>query len=161
MGVSAQHHALPALPQGNTWYTLCRRLGSPHDWSGQVRTTSSLIGVWSLDHPAHSKSLYWLDYPGPKEQTTVMKIQFFWDDVLWYCENRFWYCEHCNAVFFRTDQWTLRWRYDNYSKHHKLFTQYVSIYNVQHQCCWNLKSYITINGSVFIKYELYKNFMYV
>jgi hypothetical protein len=36
MGVGAQCHAPPALPQGKTWYPLCRRLGRPQVWSGWV-----------------------------------------------------------------------------------------------------------------------------
>ena len=40
MGVGGQHHALAALPPGNTRYPLYRRLGGPQGRSGRVRKTS-------------------------------------------------------------------------------------------------------------------------
>jgi hypothetical protein len=35
-------------------------------WMGAENLTPT--GIWSLDHPARSESLYWLSYPGPYTQ---------------------------------------------------------------------------------------------
>jgi hypothetical protein len=42
MEVAGQHHAPAALPLGNIWYPLYRRLGGPLGWSG---------GVWNISPP--------------------------------------------------------------------------------------------------------------
>jgi len=52
-----------SLPPGKTRYPLHRRLGGPQGWSGQVLKISPPSGIWSLDCPARSQSLYWLHYP--------------------------------------------------------------------------------------------------
>jgi len=40
MGVGGQRHVSAALPSGKTRYPLCRRLGAPQSWFGQVRKIS-------------------------------------------------------------------------------------------------------------------------
>jgi len=43
-GVRGQRHTSATLPSGKTQYPLCRRLGGPQGWSGQVRKISSALG---------------------------------------------------------------------------------------------------------------------
>ena len=52
-------------PRKETWYPLYRRLGGPHGQSGWVQKISPPTGIWSPDHPACSKLLDQLHYPGP------------------------------------------------------------------------------------------------
>jgi hypothetical protein len=61
--VGGQRHALAALPQGKTRYTL--RLGGPQGRSGRMRKISPRIGIRSSDRVARSESLYRLSYHGP------------------------------------------------------------------------------------------------
>jgi len=71
-GVEAQHYcfcnllsayALPVLPTGKTWQSLCRRLGGLQSHSGRVQKVSP---PWfqTPNHPSHSEFLYWLHYSG-------------------------------------------------------------------------------------------------
>ena len=63
---STHHHALAALPPGNTQYPLYRRLGEPPGQSGPMQKISPPTGIRSLYHPAHSTLLYQLSYSGPQ-----------------------------------------------------------------------------------------------
>jgi hypothetical protein len=53
----------PHFTPGKTRYPLYRRLGGPQGRSGQVRKIWPPTGIWSLDRPARSQSLYRLRYP--------------------------------------------------------------------------------------------------
>jgi hypothetical protein len=69
-------HAPVTLRLGMTRYPLYRRLGGPQGQSGRLQKISPPTEVRSLDHTAHSESLYRLSYPDPLTTTVVTKIQF-------------------------------------------------------------------------------------
>ena len=75
--VGNQRHTPAALPQGNTRYSLYRRLGVPPGRSGQVREISpppTPAGTRSPDRPARSESLYRLSYPSPQYLLQTLNI---------------------------------------------------------------------------------------
>ena len=63
MGVAGQHHALGALPPGNTRYPFYRRLGGPQGRSERVRKISPPPGFDPQTVQPRSESLYRLSYP--------------------------------------------------------------------------------------------------
>jgi hypothetical protein len=66
MGVGVQRHAVAALPLGKTPGFQCvleARWSPGPDWNGAENLAP--IGIRSPQLPAHSESLYRLNYPGP------------------------------------------------------------------------------------------------
>jgi hypothetical protein len=45
---------------------ICMGFGGPQGRSGWVRKISPPNGIRSSDRPARSKSMYWMNYPGPQ-----------------------------------------------------------------------------------------------
>ena len=52
-------------PRQGTWYPLCWMVGGPQGWSGLGVENFTPTRIWSLDHPASSELLDWLQCPSP------------------------------------------------------------------------------------------------
>ena len=65
MGVGGQRHALATFTPGKDPVHILQEAGwAPgRVWTGAENLAPS--GIWSLDRPARSESLYPLRYPGP------------------------------------------------------------------------------------------------
>ena len=58
---------------GKSLCTFYRRLGGSQGHSGRVQKNLVPTAIQSPDHPAHSKSQYWLSYSSPHQQINSTK----------------------------------------------------------------------------------------
>jgi hypothetical protein len=79
MGVGGQCHAPAALPLGKTRYPLCRRLGGPQGWSGQVLKISTPPGFdpWDV-RPVVSRYTDWATPAHNKHIDTLRVVCHAW-----------------------------------------------------------------------------------